>query len=379
MDTTFSEQALRRVAVARYATGERPCYICRDFQRSRQWLNKWWNEFYYHPKTDFSDHSRAPHTSPHKTPVKMERAIVAVRQAREAGRTPQTRFGLIGSPTIQSDLKRLGYKEIPSVSTIQRILSTQGLTHPSGVSEDTAEYPWPLAWAPNAIHATDIITRHLRGGQAIQNIHTIDHYSHAVYLSQQLTKTSATICQFLRESWAKLGLPFFHQTDNEGIFSGGHTHRRVLGQVVRLCLFCGVEPIFIPEYEAKRNYQIETFHGLWSRGFWSQDVFSDLNDVQTNVPYFTKWYHTDYCPPALKGKTPHQMRQTFQPFQLTSRLDKLIPAGRLPITTGRIHVIRKVDGQGTVTLFNEAWSLHKKWIGEYVWMVIDTAQQQIDF
>jgi hypothetical protein len=73
------------------------------------------------------------------------------------------------------------------------------------------------------------------------------------------------------------------------------------------------------------------------------------------------------------------MRQTFQPFQLTSRLDKLIPAGRLPITTGRIHVIRKVDGQGTVTLFNEAWSLHKKWIGEYVWMVIDTAQQQIDF
>jgi hypothetical protein len=379
MDTTFSEQALRRVAVARYATGERPCDICRDFQRSRQWLNKWWNEFYYHPKTDFSDHSRAPHTSPHKTPVKMERAIVAVRQAREAGRTPQTRFGLIGSPTIQSDLKRLGYKEIPSVSTIQRILSTQGLTHPSGVSEDTAEYPWPLAWAPNAIHATDIITRHLRGGQAIQNIHTIDHYSHAVYLSQQLTKTSATICQFLRESWAKLGLPFFHQTDNEGIFSGGHTHRRVLGQVVRLCLFCGVEPIFIPEYEAKRNYQIETFHGLWSRGFWSQDVFSDLNDVQTNVPYFTKWYHTDYCPPALKGKTPHQMRQTFQPFQLTSRLDKLIPAGRLPITTGRIHVIRKMDGQGTVTLFNEAWSLHKKWIGEYVWMVIDTAQQQIDF
>jgi hypothetical protein len=180
MDTTFSEQALRRVAVARYATGERPCDICRDFQRSRQWLNKWWNEFYYHPKTDFSDHSRAPQTSPQQTSPKMERAIVAVRQAREAGRTPQTRFGLIGSPTIRSDLKRLEYKNLPSVSTIQRILAVYGLTHPLGAGEDTAEYPWPLAWEPNAIHATDIITRHLRGGQAIQNIHTIDHYSHAV-------------------------------------------------------------------------------------------------------------------------------------------------------------------------------------------------------
>src|SRR3990172_3643232 len=118
MDTTFPEQTLRRVAVARYATGGRPCDICRDFQRSRQWLNKWWNEFYRHPDTDFSDHSRSPQTSPQQTSPEMERAIVAVRQAREAGLTPQTRFGLIGSPTIQSDLKRLGYKDLPSVSKI---------------------------------------------------------------------------------------------------------------------------------------------------------------------------------------------------------------------------------------------------------------------
>lgn len=379
MDTTYTEQALRRVAVARYVAGERPSNICRDLHRSRQWLNKWWHEFCRHPDTDFSDHSRAPHTSPHQTDADLVRAIVRVRQAREAGRTPQTRFGLIGSPTIRSDLKRLGCAALPSVSTIQRVLAAAELTHPLTASEDNAMYPWPRAWAPNAIHATDIITRHLRGGQAIQNIHTIDHYSHAVYLVQHLTKTSDTICQFLRESWATLGLPFFHQTDNEGIFSGGHTHPRVLGQVVRLCLFCGVEPIFIPEYEAKRNYQIETFHGLWSRGFWSKCMFRSLADVQTKVPHFTKWYHTAYCPPTLNGQTPHQIRRAFKPFRLTPSLANLIPTGRLPITAGRLHVIRKVEAQGTVTLLNEAWPLHKKWGGEYVWAVIDTAQQQLNF
>ena len=153
----------------------------------------------------------------------------------------------------------------------------------------------------------------------------------------------------------------------------------MIGKVVRLCLFCGIEPIFIPEYEAKRNYQVETFHGLWCRGFWSRCLFRGLNQVQTQASTFVTWYHSEYCPPALAGKTPQQMRKGFQPFQLTARLQQLIPAGRLPITAGRIHVIRKVDCQGSLTMFNETWSVHKKWIGDYVWAVIDTAKQQVDF
>jgi hypothetical protein len=75
----------------------------------------------------------------------------------------------------------------PSLATIQRILQAQGLTHPIGAGNDSAYYPWLEAWAVNAIHATDIITRHIRGGEEIQNFHTIDHYSHAAYLSQHST------------------------------------------------------------------------------------------------------------------------------------------------------------------------------------------------
>jgi len=41
----------------------------------------------------------------------------------------------------------------------------------------------------------------------------------------------------------------------------------VIGQVVRRCSFCGVEPWFIPVSEAERNYQIEIFHSLWVKGF----------------------------------------------------------------------------------------------------------------
>lgn len=379
MDTLTPEQALRQVAVYRHLQGERPCDICRDLGCSTRWFYKWWHEYQSHPTTDFSDQSRAPHTSPQHISPETERAIISIRKAREAGRTPETKFGLIGSRTIQADLKRLKHPEIPSPSTIQRLLAQHGLTHPLGVAESTAYYPWPTAWEVNAIQATDIITRHLRGGQEIQNMHTFDHYSHAVYLSQHLDKTSGTIRQHLLDSWAKLGLPFLHQTDNEGAFCGGHTHPRVIGQVVRLCLFCGVEPVFIPEYEAQRNYQVETFHSLWCQGCWSRCLFRSLQHVQTSVPKFARWYHTQYRPPALQGKTPQAMRLGFKPFYLKSDLQRLIPEGRLPVTSGRIHVIRKVDSQGTLKLFNEAWAVHKKWAGEYLWATIDTTQQQIDF
>ena len=145
MDTIISEQTRRRVGVQRLLQGDSPSRICRDLDRSRPWLYKWWDDYQHDPNTDFSDHSRAPQTSPQQTSTEMERAIVAIRQAREAGDTPQTQFGLIGSPTIRFELKRLGYKDLPSVSTIQRILAAHGLTHPLGVSEETAAYPWPLA------------------------------------------------------------------------------------------------------------------------------------------------------------------------------------------------------------------------------------------
>lgn len=229
------------------------------------------------------------------------------------------------------------------------------------------------------MHATDIITRHLRGGAEIQNLHTIDHFSQAVYLSQALDKASSTIHAHLCGNWATLGLPFIHQFDNEGAFCGGHTHPRVIGQLVRLCLFCGIEPLFIPEYEPKRNQLIETFHSVWLHGFWSRRRFRNLSHVQHEAPLFVRNYMRDYHPPTLDGRNPAQLRRGFKPFRLTATLRASLPEGRLPITVGHIHLIRKVDCQGTVSLLNETWPVGKKWMGEYVWSVIDTREQSLTF
>jgi hypothetical protein len=69
-------------------------------------------------------------------------------------------------------------------------------------------------------------------------------------------------------------------------------------------------PIFTPTYEAKRNYQVETFHSLWVAGFWSRRAFGSLAQVQAEAPVFQRWYHTEYRPPA-------QRRRGFLPLRLT--------------------------------------------------------------
>lgn len=376
MDTCTSEQALRREAIRRRLQGERQCDICHDLNRSPAWFDRWWAEYRRCPQTDFADRSRAPHTSLQQTPSAVEQAVVSIRQTLEAGQTAQTKYGLIGHRAIHNELQRLGIKPLPSLATIQRILARHSLTHPRGAAIDTAYYPEPRAWAPHAIHATDLITRHLHGGQVVQNFHTFDHYSHAVHLSQYADKSAAAVMAHLLQTWRRLGIPAVAQFDNEACFRGGHSHPRVIGQVVRLCLFVGVEVVFIPEYEAKRNHWVEGFHSLWVQAFWSRQRFHNLAQVQAEAPTFLRWYHTRYRPPSLEGKTPSQMSQGWLIVRLTAPLYTLIPQ-QLPLTSGRINFIRKVDAMGRVRVLNETWFVGRKWIGEYVWVGVDTAKQAL--
>lgn len=379
MDTNSSEQALRREAIRRHVQGETRRAICRALERSTSWFDKWWSEYRRAPQTDFADRSRVPHTSPQQTPAPVVQAVLTARQVLEHAATPTTRYGLIGARAIWGHLKELRVCPLPSEPTIQRILARHQLTHAVGAGALPAYYPWPVAWEVNAIQATDIITKHIHGGEAIQNFHSIDHSSYAVWLTQHGDKTSATACAHLRQTWAHLGLPFIHQFDNESAFCGGHTHPRVLGQVVRLCLWCGIEPLFTPYYDPKRNYQIETFHSVWTAGCWTRQQFTNRAQVITETPLFRHWYMYHDYPPALEGQTPAQIRRGASPRLLTCALRQVIPEGRLPLTAGRLHFMRYVDPDGQIELLNETWLIGLKWRGHYVRATIHTRDQTITF
>jgi transposase-like protein len=64
MDEYTTEQAVRREAIHRRLQGESRDEICRDLERSTSWFDKWWQAYRADPQIDFTEQSRAPHTSP---------------------------------------------------------------------------------------------------------------------------------------------------------------------------------------------------------------------------------------------------------------------------------------------------------------------------
>jgi len=78
------------------------------------------------------------------------------------------------------------------------------------------------------------------------------------------------------------------------------------GQVVRLCLYVGIEPIFIPVGEARRNGDVERLHGIWDQAVWQQVHFDSVKAAQDFTPQFEQWYMNEYEPPKLNGQTPQE-------------------------------------------------------------------------
>ena len=132
-------------------------------------------------------------------------------------------------------------------------------------------------------------------------------------------------------------------------------------------------------YEPKRNFQIENFHSVWVSSFWSRHQFATISEVKAETPIFWRWYMYHYYPPALNGQTPAQVRRGSGVRLLNAGLRHLIPEGRLPLTAGRIHFMRKVDSTGAIEVLNQMWRLGLRWSGEYVRATINTQEQSIGF
>lgn len=245
----------------------------------------------------------------------------------------------------------------PSLSTIQRVLKRHHLTSQAPKPSRRAYRPHPLAPYPDAVHATDIITRWITGGEVVQTFNTVDVYSNDAYSTSHATKTAATACEHLLQTWQQLGVPDMAQFDNESAFSGGH-HPWVLGRVVRLCLYMGIEVLFIPLGEADYNSPVETFNHLWAQRFWGLHHFTRRRDVSRVQRTFLAWYRSHYIAPR-QPDTPEHMRLGAPMHTLATRDATGLPH-RLPICAGRVHAVRRVSPEGWVRFLNQSLRVGKQ-------------------
>lgn len=368
------EAQRRRLAVKMFRVGRDPDEIADELQRSRRWVYFWVAYQRQHPHTRFRSASRTPHHHANQTPRSVERRIVQLRETLQHQRNPRLRYAPIGARTIQRELDKRRVKPCPSLSTIQRILRRNGLTH-SAASVGCGRYrPHPAAEYPNAVQATDIITRWIKGGEVVQTFTPVDHFSTTAFATSRAHKGAADARQHLLETWQTLGVPDLAQFDNESAFSGGR-HPQVLSQVIRLCLYLGIEGLFTPEGEADYNWQVETFNNLWAHQFWAKHHFAHRYRIPPALRRFLHWYDTDYVAPR-QTDTPAQLRRGHPLYRLPKSWAAPIPDD-LPICAGFVHAVRCVSDEGQVTFLNEAFQVGKRYSGQYVWLTLNTAKQNL--
>jgi hypothetical protein len=128
----------------------------------------------HHPWTRFRSASRAPHHPPKPLSAKRERRIVRLRHLLMRHRQPRLRFASVGARTLQKEWSHRYREPVPSLSTLQRVLKRHHLTSHAPKPCRRTSRPHPLVPYPDAVHATDIITRWITGGEVVQTFNTVD-------------------------------------------------------------------------------------------------------------------------------------------------------------------------------------------------------------
>src|SRR5262249_9933793 len=274
--------AVRRKAIRLTLTGYKPKAILQQLSRSRKWLRKWQQRYGQAGWAGLRSRSRRPHRTPRVHTAQARAVVLRVRRALQ-----KRAVGLQGARAVQQELRQHHLlRPVPAVATINRGLKAAGLIAAAPPAPDTVYYPQPRAADDYIVHALDWTARYVQGGQKVFALHTVDVATRALGQTLSADKTGTTCLAQVLYLWQTLGIPDGLQVDNDAAFTGGEKTPRRFGTFVRLCLYLGIEVIFIPPHEPQRNGVVERLNGLWAHSFWQREQFRSLAEARQKSARF---------------------------------------------------------------------------------------------
>jgi transposase InsO family protein len=344
----------RKTLIHLLNSGKKPREAARELQRSPSWAYKWKNRFERGGWAGLRSHSYAPKHVPGKIPAEVRQEILRIRSELEAETENKDSLGYIGADAIYGRLHAGGITGVPAVSTIERILRLAGKTRPRlPKAEKEVVYPHLKPTAAHQLTQVDIVPHYLTGGQSIACFNSIDVVSRYPAGKQFVRKRSDDASDFVLHTWRELGLSKYLQMDNESCFNGGYKHPGVIGKVVRLALYVGVQPVFSPFYHPESNAFVERFHQDYSNFVWKKEHLENLAAVHQRSALFFPNYRNSHHHSALNGQSPLEIHCALPVRKLPFDLSLPNP---LPITAGQVHFLRAVDDKCNVLILNKVWS-----------------------
>jgi putative transposase len=366
----------RKIAIDRYSSGERITTIARSMGYSRKWVYKWVER--HHSSDDASDWNRSRSSSPQSSPRQLTENIV---EAVKLVRLNLYNHGLFcGAQAIEWELREQGVEPVPSLRSINRILSREELTHRRTGSYEPKgkKYPVLAANEVNQVHQTDYVGPcYLNGPVRFYSLNSVDLATGRCAISPVLNKAGQNTVDAIWSSWKRLGIPNHQQVDNESVFFGSRQFPRGMGNLIRLCLLYGVEPWFIPMGEPWRNGVVEKFNDHYRKGFLSRVPMLGEEDLRQQSLIFEQKHNTRYRYSKLGGRTP---QRALDQSRHTIRFPETTEAPRCPLakpTTGRYHLVRFIRSNLELDIFGERFNMPSEAEYEYAVATIDVGRQRL--
>lgn len=374
-----NELSDRQHAIRMRLAGETLATIYRTLQRSEAWVRKWWHRYLDAGGEGLYELSRAHGAVVERTPMHIERAILAIRRRLAAHATPHTRYALIGAATIREELNALGFTPIPTLRTIDRILQRHNLTSPRlrlARRLPRSTYPGPQAHDTNQVHQVDLVgPRYLTGSKTKYYFYLCkDVFDQAVYAEFHAGNDMDQVLLFLIHAWQRLGLPRTVQFDNGRQFYGAGRYARSLNRVIRLTLRLGVEPAFIPEASPERNGSVENFNG-WFQPLLLQHPFARPSAVRREVGRLVLAVNEQHVHQALGFRTPAQYRRGKRLRKLPAHFT--LDLQDIPVAAGKITIIRWVPVHGYIDVLGESVKVGRRLRFHYVKVTVETHTQKL--
>jgi transposase InsO family protein len=292
--------------------------------------------------------SRRPRSCKHQTPGEIVQAILALRECLASEGHD------CGPATIAYHLsQQAGQTQVPSLSTIWRILKREGLIVAQPQKKPRSSLIRFQAELPNAMWQTDVTHWRLANRTGVEILNMIDDHSRLFLASQAFwTVKAQDVVDTFQEAAALHGLPASVLSDNGAVFTAAYRNGKVLFETELERL--GIELKNSRPYHPQTCGKIERLHQTLKRYLARHQPARTLPALQTQLDAFAHYYNDIRPHRALDGRTP---------LQAYSARIKARPAHQ-PAAPGTHFRVRqdKVDQNGKVTLRYES-RLHHIGIG----------------
>jgi predicted transcriptional regulator len=280
-------------------------------------------------------------------------------------------LGEYGAQAIHAALSAKMRYGVPSIATINRALSRQGL---QDGARRIRRPPPPKGWYLPALatgeaelDSFDLIEElKIADGPLVWILNGTSLHGGLVDSWPLEQATAKLVLTRVLRRWQRDGLPTYAQFDNGTQFQGAHQFPDTVGRIGRLCLALGVIPVFAPPREPGFQNAIEGFNGLWQAKVWQRQKFKNVAQLEAACERYVAAHRARSSPRQEKAPKRPIISQEFT-LNLNAKLK------------GTMIYLRRTDERGHAHLLGQRFEVCERWPHRLLRCEVNFTEENIRF